>query len=80
MKAGVLPSSYCNSNVLFMILLFCDILLVDKTSTCLLVTFFLIELNYYELTGNIIFTFLFYYIFGYLFDIYQRLAFGKKND
>ena len=56
------------------------ILVANSINYFLLVTFFLIELNYYELTGNIIFTFLFYYIFGYLFDIYQRLAFGKKND
>ena len=56
------------------------ILVSNSINYFLLVTFFSIELNYYELTGNILFTFLLYYIFGYLFDIYQRIAFKKKND
>ena len=56
------------------------ILVANSINYFLLVTFFSIELNYYELTGNILFTFLLYYIFGYLFDIYQRLALKKKND
>ena len=55
------------------------ILVVTSINYFLLILFFLIELNYYEMTGNIIFTFIFYYIFAYLFDIYQRLVFkGKK--
>tara|TARA_Y100001970_G_C13798418_1_gene633772 strand:- start:71 stop:589 length:519 start_codon:yes stop_codon:yes gene_type:complete len=56
------------------------ILVANSINYFLLVTFFSIELNYYELSGNILFTFLLYYIFGYLFDIYQRLAFKKRND
>ena len=56
------------------------ILVANSINYFLLVTFFSTELNYYELSGNILFTFLFYYIFGYLFDIYQRLAFKKRND
>ena len=56
------------------------ILVANSINYFLLVTFFSIELNYYELSGNILFTFLLYYIFGYLFDIYQRIAFKKKND
>ena len=56
------------------------ILVANSINYFLLVTFFSIELNYYELSGNILFTFLLYYIFGYLFDIYQRLAFKNRND
>ncbi len=46
----------------------------------LLVLFFSIELNYYELLGNIIFTFFLYYIFSHIFDFYQKIAFRKTND
>ena len=56
------------------------ILVANSINYFLLVSFFSIEVNYYEISGNILFTFLFYYIFGYLFDIYQRLAFKRKND
>ena len=56
------------------------ILVANSINYSLLVFFFSIELNYYELTGNIVFTFLFYYIFGLMFDIYQRIVFRKKND
>ena len=54
------------------------ILVANSINYFLLVSFFSIEVNYYELSGNILFTFLFYYIFGYLFDIYQRLALRNK--
>jgi len=57
------------------------ILVVTSINYFLLISFFSIELNYYEMTGNIFFTFILYYIFAYLFDIYQRLVFkGQKND
>ncbi len=57
------------------------ILVVTSVNYFLLISFFSIQLNYYELTGNIFFTFVLYYIFAYLFDIYQRLVFrGKTND
>ena len=56
------------------------ILVVNSLNYFLLVFFFKVEVNYYVIGGNILFTFLLYYIFGYLFDIYQRLAFKKKND
>ena len=56
------------------------ILVANSINYSLLVFFFSIELNYYELTGNIVFTFLFYYIFGPMFDIYQRIVYRKKND
>ena len=56
------------------------ILVANSIDYFLLVSFFSIELNYYELTGNIVFTFLFYYIFANIFDIYQRIVFRKTND
>ena len=56
------------------------ILFVTSINYFLLISIFSIEMNYYELMGNIFFTFLFYYIFAYLFDIYLKLVFkGNKN-
>tara|TARA_X000000368_G_C22794308_1_gene607329 strand:+ start:55 stop:576 length:522 start_codon:yes stop_codon:yes gene_type:complete len=57
------------------------ILVVTSINYFLLVSFFSIEFNYYDLTGNIFFTFILYYIFAYIFDLYQRLVFkGNAND
>tara|TARA_B100000941_G_C28486634_1_gene545378 strand:+ start:23 stop:544 length:522 start_codon:yes stop_codon:yes gene_type:complete len=57
------------------------ILVATSINYFLLIIFFDINVNYYDLTGNIIFTFLLYYIFSYFFDIYQKIVFrGKKND
>ena len=56
------------------------ILVANSINYFLLLSFFSVELNYYDLSGNIFFTFLLYYIFGYLFDIYQRIAFKRRND
>ena len=56
------------------------ILVANSVNYFLLVSFFSIELNYYELSGNIFFTFLIYYIFAHVLDFYYRLTFGKKND
>jgi len=39
----------------------------------LLTLFFSIEVNYYEVLGNIIFTFLIYYIFANIFDVYRKI-------
>jgi rod shape-determining protein MreD len=39
----------------------------------LLISFFSIEVNYYEVLGNIIFTFLIYYIFANIFDVYRKI-------
>ena len=56
------------------------ILFVTSINYFLLISIFSIEMNYYELMGNIFFTFLFYYIFAYLIDIYLKLVFkGNKN-
>ncbi len=57
------------------------ILVISAVNYFLLVLFFKIESNYYDLLGNIFFTFVLYYIFAYIFDIYRRLVFlGKTND
>ena len=46
----------------------------------LIVVFFDININYLDYIFNIFFTFLFYIIFAYFFDIYQRFIFKKEND
>jgi rod shape-determining protein MreD len=56
------------------------ILVANSINYFLLLSFFSVELNYYDLSGNIFFTFLLYYILGYLFDIYQRIAFRRQDD
>ncbi len=57
------------------------ILVVTSLNYFLLITIFSIEFNYYELLGNIFFTFMLYYVFAYIFDIFQKLAFkGQAND
>ena len=56
------------------------ILVANSINYFLLLSFFSVEINYYELSSNIFFTFLLYYIFGYLFDIYQRIAFRRTDD
>jgi len=57
------------------------ILVVTSINYSLLALFFLIEFNYYEISGNIFFTFILYYIFAYIFDVYERVVFtGKKYD
>jgi rod shape-determining protein MreD len=39
----------------------------------LLISFFSVEVNYYEILGNIIFTFFIYYIFANIFDVYRKI-------
>ena len=57
------------------------ILVVTSLNYFLLITIFSIEFNYYELLGNIFFTFMLYYVFAYIFDIFQKLVFkGQAND
>ena len=56
------------------------ILIANSINYLLLVLFFEVEVNYYLIASNILFTFLLYYIFGYLFDVYQRLVFRRQND
>ena len=49
------------------------ILVANSINYFLLILFFSIEINYYKIFGNIIFTFLLYYIFAYIFDIYRKI-------
>ena len=49
------------------------ILVANSINYFLLVLFFSIEINYYEILGNIIFTFLLYYIFAIIFDLYRKV-------
>ena len=55
------------------------ILVANSINFFLLVLFFSIEINYYEILGNIIFTFLLYYIFAYIFDIYRKILLRIKT-
>ena len=55
------------------------ILVANSVNYFLLVLFFSLEVNYYEILGNIIFTFLFYYFFAYFFDIYRKIISGIKT-
>ena len=54
------------------------ILVANSINYFLLVLFFSIEINYYEILGNIIFTFLLYYIFAHIFDIYRKILLRIK--
>ena len=56
------------------------ILVVTSINYLLLVSFFSIDFNYYELIGNIFFTFLLYYIFAYIFHYYEKLVFKRKEN
>mgnify|MGYP001230083434 CR=1 FL=1 len=56
------------------------ILVATAMNYLMLISFFSIELNYYELIGNILFTFIFYYIFAFIFDVYQKIVFKGKTD
>ena len=55
------------------------ILVANSINYFLLVLFFSIEINYYEILGNIIFTFLLYYIFAFIFDFYRKILSGIKT-
>ena len=57
------------------------ILVATSINFFLLISFFGVDVNYYDLTGNIIFTFILYLLFSLIFDFYQKVVFkGKKND
>ena len=55
------------------------ILIANSINYFLLILFFSLEVNYYEILGNIIFTFLFYYIFAYFFDLYRNIILRIKT-
>ena len=56
------------------------ILLINSFNYILMTLFFSLEIDYYDTLFNLIFTFLFYIIFAYIFDIYQKMMLGKQND
>ena len=57
------------------------ILVATSVNFFLLISFFNVDVNYYDLSGNFIFTFILYLIFSIIFDFYQKIVFkGKKND
>ena len=56
------------------------IMVVTALNYLMLITFFLIEVNYYEIAANILFTFILYYFFSYLFETYKKLVFRGKSD
>ena len=55
------------------------ILVANSINYFLLILFFSVEVNYYEILGNIIFTFLLYYIFSIVFDIYRKIISRIKS-
>jgi len=54
------------------------ILVANSVNFILLATFFEMNINYYEILGNIVFTFLLYYLFAYFFDIYHKIILRIK--
>ena len=54
------------------------ILVANSINFTLLAIFFEININYYEILGNIIFTFLLYYIFAHIFDVYRKILLRIK--
>ena len=56
------------------------IMVVTALNYLMLITFFLIEVNYYEISANILFTFILYYFFSYIFETYKKLVFRGKAD
>tara|TARA_B100000579_G_C22703838_1_gene791107 strand:- start:360 stop:878 length:519 start_codon:yes stop_codon:yes gene_type:complete len=56
------------------------ILVVNSLVYSVLVLFFSLYLFYLDLLINTVFTFTFYILFAYLFQIYQQIVFGKEND
>lgn len=57
------------------------ILVATSLNYFFLILIFDVDINYYDLSANIFFTFLLYYIFSYIFDLYSKIVFkGKKND
>ena len=56
------------------------ILVINSLNYSYLNLFFAIDLNYVTLFFNIVFTFLFYLVFAYIFQIYQRAFFVESDD
>ena len=56
------------------------IALLNSLNYILLTLFFSFKISYEESLFNLFFTFVFYIIFAYIFDIYQKIIMGKLND
>ena len=56
------------------------ILVINSLNYSYLNIFFEIDLNYVTLFFNIVFTFLFYLIFAYIFQTYQKAFFVESDD
>lgn len=56
-----------------------SISLVNTISYLILSVFFSINLNYFDLVINTIFTFTVYFIFAYFFNIYHKIFMGNLN-
>jgi|TARA_B100002052_G_scaffold294485_2_gene319338 cell shape-determining protein MreD len=56
------------------------ILVVTAVNYILLSLIFSVEINYYDLVGNIFFTFLLYIVFAYIFNKYQKYLSRGNND
>ena len=55
------------------------ILVVNSLIYLIISLIFNVQLNYYSILVNILFTFLFYIIFSRLFHYYQKIIFGAHN-
>ena len=55
------------------------ILVVNSLIYLIISLIFNVELNYYSILVNILFTFLFYIFFNGIFHYYQKLIFGAQN-
>ena len=54
--------------------------LLNSLNYILLTLFFSFKISYEESLFNLFFTFIFYIIFAYIFDIFQRIMMGKLDD
>ena len=54
--------------------------LLNSLNYTSLTLFFSFKIDYEQTLFNLFFTFVFYIIFAYIFDIYQRIIMGKLND
>tara|TARA_Y100000389_G_C17423344_1_gene498080 strand:- start:1159 stop:1677 length:519 start_codon:yes stop_codon:yes gene_type:complete len=52
---------------------------INSLSYLILSVFFLINLEYFDLVINTLFTFMAYYIFAYLFTVYHKIFIGNLN-
>ena len=55
------------------------ILIINSLLFIILIFFFGYEVNYFDQSINIVFTFLFYFLFSNLFDFFENYIVGKNN-